>query len=152
MRWISLGWFARVGLVPVLLSLAVGAAGCSVSACAGSGCDNGKITFGSNIKQNSKDGTLSLVGKTGTFTLGRSLAMLAILSENAGSKSLTLDVSHSGKHRSIPYSVHSKGSNELAHLFNAADLNVVGITTAGSYNFRILRGSKVLAKGSMTEK
>lgn len=143
---------ARMVLIPVLMFVGLGAAGCSASACAGSGCDSGKITFGSTIKQDKKDSSLSLVGKRDTFTLGHSFAMLAILSENAGSKSLTLEVSHGGKHRSVPYSVSSKSSNELAHLFSPSDLNVVQVTSAGSYKFQILRGSKELAKGSMTEK
>ena len=152
MAGISLNAIARGALIPILVLVALGAAGCGTSFCAGSGCDSGKIFFGSNFKQTSKNGAISVVGKTSTFRQGQNVAMVANLSENAGTKTLTLEVANGGKHVSVPYHLTSSSSNELANLFNNADLHTLKITQPGTYTFRILRGSKVLASGSMTEK
>lgn len=148
------GWIAgmtRWALIPVLALAALSAtAGCSASFCAGSGCDKGTIVFGTSFKQDS--GSISIVGKKDTFKLGEPVTMLATLSEDAGAKQLTLEVTGKGSHRSVPYGISSASSNELANQFKRADLDTLGITASGDYTFRILRGSKELAKGSMTEK
>ena len=133
-----------------LVLSAFGMAGCQASFCAGSGCDAGKIFFGTNYKQTSSG--ISVVGRSSTFTLGQSVAMVANLSQNPNTLTLTLRVSRNGKATSEPYRLTSKQNNVLASLFTSSDLTTLGITQAGTYSFGLLRGSKQLAGGSMTEK
>ena len=152
MGWMAAGTIGRLAAIPVLLLVSLSAAGCSGSFCVGSGCDNGKIFFGSNFKQSSKGGDISVVGKTDTFHMGQKVAMVADLSDNAKATTLSLQVSRNGTHHAIPYHISSAKSNVLASLFTPTQLQTLGVTSTGTYTFRILRGSKQLAKGSMTEK
>jgi len=142
-------WSPLFAAACILAVLSLGASGCSVSFCAGSGCDSGKIFFGKHYKQSG--GSISVVDKSSSFKLGESVAMVANLNQNAGSTNLTLKVSHGGKSQSFPYHVTSTKDNIEASLFSPATLASLGVTSAGSYTFEMLRGSKQLAKGSMTE-
>ncbi len=141
-----------VVLAVAVILATLGAAGCKASFCAGSGCNAGKIYFGKNYKQSGNGGNISVVGKTTTFKLGQNVAMVADLSQNAKAKTLTLKVTKGGTAHAVPYNVGSPKSNVMANLFTPGDLSTLGITAAGKYNFVILRGSKQLAKGSLTEK
>jgi hypothetical protein len=148
-RW--QGRLARAALLPALIPLTFVTSGCGFSFCVGSGCDSGTIEFGSDIQQSKSGGALSIVGKTDTFRPGQRIAMLAYLSEQAGTRTLALDVTSKHSHRSVPYRIADAKDNEIGTVFSRSDLNVLGITTPGTYTFRVLHGSKELAKGSMTE-
>ncbi len=147
---ISRSRFTRLALVPTFFFLAVGTTSCSF--CVGSGCSNGTIDFGTSFKQDSSGGGFSIIGKTDTFTLGQSVAMVAKLSEGAGAHSISLEVSRNSSRHTLAYHVNATDSNVLANKFTPADLTSLGVSTAGTYTFRFLRGSKELAKGTMTEK
>jgi hypothetical protein len=146
------GMATRAILLIGLAAIALGVSGCSAHFCAGSGCDNGKIYFGSNVKQQKKSGDLSIVGKANDFKLSQNVAFVAYLTEAAGVHSITLKVTCGSHTKSTAYPVRTTGSNEVAHILNAADLQLLGITAPGKCTFFFKRGSKQLAKGSMTEK
>lgn len=152
MQLTSLKHMTVVALAGTFVLLPLGVAGCGGSFCAGSGCDAGKIYFGSNYKQSNSGGGISVVGRSSTFKLGQSVAMVANLTENAGTKTLTLRTSQNGRVHAVPYHVGSGKSNVFANVFTSSALAVLGVNSAGTYTFQLLRGSKQLAKGSMTEK
>ena len=68
------GLATRVALLLCLGAVALGATGCKASFCAGSGCDSGKIYFGSNWKQQKSGGSIDVVGKSNTFKLTQNVA------------------------------------------------------------------------------
>jgi len=135
-----------------LVLVTFGVAGCHASFCIGSGCDGGKIYFGTSYKQAHAGGSISIVGRTSKFTLGQSVAMVANLSQKPGTLTLLLRVTRNGRAHSLPYGLSSKQDNVVASLFPASQLATLGITQAGTYSFQLLHGSKQLASGSMTEK
>src|SRR5947209_1148716 len=134
MRCILTSQLARLVVVPTIILMGVSLTGCQASFCAGSGCDSGKVYFGSNYSQPSGGGgAISVVGKTDTFKLGQKVAMVANLSENAGAKTLTLEITGPKGHRSVPYHISSTSSNELANVFTRTDLASLGVSRPGSY-------------------
>jgi hypothetical protein len=144
-------WFAHLALVPLLLSVGISAAGCGLNFCPGTAC-GGNILFGSNLKQATKGGDSIVVGKSDTFAIGQTVAFVAVLSENAGAKTLSLEVSGNDRNNALTYSVRSASSRQLAGIVGAARLKTLGVTRPGSYTWRFLRGEKLLAKGTITEK
>jgi hypothetical protein len=145
-------WLPRLAIVCVLLPISAATSGCGFSFCAGSGCDSGKIYFGGDIQQSQGGGAISLVGKTDTFHLGQNVALLANLSESAGTTTLALEVTGKNLHKTVPYHIQNAKDNEIGTVFSPSNLSALGVTSPGTYTFRVLHGSKQLASGSMTEK
>lgn len=139
-------------IVGLSLGATVGLAGCHASFCVGSGCNRGTIEFGKSFQQSRKGGDISIVGKKSTFRLGQDVAMVAHLSQNAKTKTLALRVTGNGDHMNVAYPVSAPTSNVLAYGFSPKNLAAFGITKPGTYTFELLRKTKMLAKGSLTEK
>jgi len=138
------------GIVLGLLLIPLGVAGCSF--CVGSGCTSSGIDFGTSYKQASGGGDISIQGKKSTFSVGEPVAMVAHLSDNAGTKTLTLRVTGGAKTLNLSYPVSSASDNVLASTFSGTDLTSMGLNAPGHYTLILLHGSTNLAQGTLTEK